>query len=75
MPAAFGITAILTYFTGCLVYSHVKCWLTEPGFPERVSTATSKIAFSKNKMDRMSDNLRSLLSKRNNGFVALLNSN
>jgi len=52
-------------------------WMTEPGYPERVSTATGdlKMHFEKSRIRSMSANLKSLISKRNKGFVALLNNN
>ena len=75
VPFTIGYSMILVYFTISLVYSHVKVWITEPGFPEKISTITTKIAFSKAKMNYMSDELKMLLSQRSKGFVALLNSN
>jgi len=55
---------------------HIKTWITEPGYPERIATATghNKIIYEKQEMRGMSFNLKSLINKRNKGFVALLNS-
>ena len=74
MLYASGIAALYV----CTIYSHIKLWVTEPGYPERVSTATTpdlKIAIDKSKTKLMSDSFKNLLSKRSKGFVALLNNN
>lgn len=72
-----GLTVLYTLLVIVLhmgsVYTHLKIWLTEPGYPERVSTAQIKLNF--NKAPPMSDVLKELINKRNKGFVALLNSN
>jgi len=36
-------TIILMYLYVCLIYTHIKTWQTEPGFPERVATATGAL--------------------------------
>jgi len=54
----------------------MKAWVTEPGYPERISTASGHLQLIYENADTkgMSFNLKSLISKRNKGFVALLNS-
>jgi hypothetical protein len=67
---------MMIYLFVALIYTHLKAWVTEPGYPERVATATgqNKMNFDKNDLKSMSNNLKSLINKRNKGFVALLNS-
>ena len=67
---------MITYLVVAMVYTHIKAWTTEPGYPEKVATATGhlKLNFEKNDLKVMSYNLKSLVNKRNKGFVALLNS-
>jgi hypothetical protein len=74
---AVMLTIVVLYMFSCLVYSHIKLWITEPGYPERISTMTSqlKMNFSRTTLSNMSSTLKSLMSKRNKGFVGLLNSN
>jgi hypothetical protein len=67
---------MLIFLFVALIYTHLKAWTTEPGYPERVATATGhlKMSFEKHDIKGMSYNLKSLINKRNKGFVALLNS-
>ena len=66
----------MLYLLIAIVYLHIKTWVAEPGYPERIATATGhhKITYEKAEIRGMSQNLKSLISKRNKGFVALLNS-
>ena len=70
------ITVIMFYLFGIIIYTHYKLQTVSPGYPERVATATGhlKLNFEKSELKKMSQNLKQLLSKRNKGFVALLNS-
>jgi hypothetical protein len=70
------ITVIMFYLFGVLIYSHYKLQTVSPGYPERVATATGhlKLIFEKSEIKKMSKNLKQLITKRNKGFVALLNS-
>lgn len=74
--AAIIFTLIMIYLFFIVIYTHIKAWSTEPGYPERVATATGhlKVTYEKKDMRWMSYNLKSLINKRNKGFVALLNS-
>ena len=47
------------YLYVCLIYTHIRTWQTEPGFPERVATATGhlKQTFEKQQIKGMSNNL------------------
>ena len=67
---------MVLYLSVCAVVSHIRAWFTEPGYPERIATATGHLRrnFSKEEMRLMSPNMKQLISKRNKGFVALLNS-
>ncbi len=40
---------VVNYLFVCILYTHFKSWLTEPGYPERVATATGhlKLNFEK----------------------------
>jgi hypothetical protein len=66
----------MIYLFVVTILCHLKGWITEPGYPERVATATGqlKMSFEKHDLKGMSYNLKSLINKRNKGFVALLNS-
>jgi len=48
---AVAYLVVITYLTIVLSYAHFKTWTTEPGFPERVSTATEIIKKSLKKGD------------------------
>jgi len=48
---AVAYLVVITYLTIVLGYAHFKTWTTEPGFPERVSTATEIIKKSLKKGD------------------------
>lgn len=74
--SAVGCSMLMFYLFLCIEFTHFKTWLTEPGYPERVATATGvqKVNFEKKKLRNISNNLKQLITKRNKGFVALLNS-
>ena len=38
--SAVGCSMIMFYLLVCIEYTHIKTWLTDPGYPERVATAT-----------------------------------
>jgi hypothetical protein len=40
---AVAYLIVNTYLTIVLSYAHFKTWTTEPGFPEKVSTATELV--------------------------------
>ena len=67
---------VVTFLYICLMASYVMTLITSPGYPERIATATGplKLNFQKQETKGMSNTLKQLLSKRNKGFVALLNS-
>lgn len=67
---------IVLYLSICFAVSHVRAWFTEPGYPERIATATGALRrnFSREELKMMSPNMKQLINKRNKGFVALLNS-
>ena len=48
------------YWFIALTYVQIKTWTTEPGYPERVATATGhlKITYEKKEMQGMSYNLK-----------------
>ena len=75
MATASFYTLGLSVFGILSIYLHYKTCVTSPGYPECVSTAQGeqKIKYDKNSKV-MSQNLKLLVSKRNQGFVGLLNS-
>ena len=44
---------MMIYLFVALIYTHLKAWVTEPGYPERVATATgqNKMNFDKNDLN------------------------
>ena len=74
MAGAIGFTIVLFFLCAYTSYTHIKICRTEPGYPERVSTATQELKMNFDKK-RMSSNLKTLMTKRSKGFVGLLNNN
>lgn len=74
IPQVYSLFIIYLFI--CVAYTHYKACVTEPGYPERIATAVGhlKMNFEKNDLRGMSYCLKSLINKRNKGFVALLNS-
>jgi hypothetical protein len=58
MLVTVSFSFVLTMLFMGMIYTHMKCWLTEPGYPEKISTAQTKIAFSKARMLKMSENMK-----------------
>jgi len=73
---AIAYSTVMIYLFMYVAYTHYKTCITEPGYPERIATATGhlKLNFEKSDLRGMSYSLKALVSKRNKGFVALLNS-
>ena len=70
------VVFLLIYLFTAVIYTYVKTWLTDPGYPEKVATAAGdeKLSFTKRHLKKMSPVLRALVHYRNKGFVSLLNS-